>query len=105
MVEHKANEYMDINGLIYFYWVFIYLYIIYLNNKGVKMKITDIKIGKISVPLKTSFKTALRTVNSVEDIIVEVKDTGHVGYGEVAPTGVITGDTTGAIKDHIIILE
>lgn len=70
------------------------------------MKITDIKIGKISVPLKTPFKTALRTVNSVEDIIVEVKtDTGHVGYGEAAPTGVITGDTTGAIvgaiKDHI----
>lgn len=30
------------------------------------MKITDIKIGKISVPLRTSFKTALRTVNSVE---------------------------------------
>ncbi|MDU4862444.1 MAG: dipeptide epimerase [Terrisporobacter othiniensis] len=70
------------------------------------MKITDIKIGKISVPLRTPFKTALRTVSSVEDIIVEVKtDTGHVGYGEAAPTGVITGDTTGAIvgaiKDHI----
>lgn len=70
------------------------------------MKITDIKIGRISVPLRTPFKTALRTVNSVEDIIVEVRtDTGHVGYGEAAPTGVITGDTTGAIvgaiQDHI----
>lgn len=71
------------------------------------MKITDIKIGEISVPLKTPFKTALRTVNSVEDIIVEVHtDTGHIGYGEAPPTGVITGDTKGAIvgalKDHII---
>lgn len=62
------------------------------------MKITDIKIGYISVPLKTPFKTALRTVNSVEDVIVEIHtDTGHIGYGEAAPTGVITGDTTGAI--------
>lgn len=71
------------------------------------MKITDIRIGEISVPLKTPFKTALRTVNSVEDIIVEIHtDTGHVGYGEAPPTGVITGDTKGAIvgalKEHII---
>ncbi len=71
------------------------------------MKITDIRIGEISVPLKTPFKTALRTVNSVEDIIVEIHtDTGHVGYGEAPPTGVITGDTkgsiVGALKDHII---
>ena len=70
------------------------------------MKITKIRIGEISVPLKTPFKTALRTVNSVEDIIVEVHtDTGHIGYGEAPPTGVITGDTKGAIigalRDHI----
>lgn len=70
------------------------------------MKITDIKIGEISVPLTTPFKTALRTVNSVNDVIVEVHtDTGHIGYGEAAPTGVITGDTKGAIigaiRDHI----
>ncbi len=71
------------------------------------MKITDIRIGEISVPLKTPFKTALRTVNSVEDIIVEIHtDTGHISYGEAPPTGVITGDTKGsiigALKDHII---
>jgi len=70
------------------------------------MKITDIRIGEISVPLKTPFKTALRTVNSVEDIIVEVHtDTGNIGYGEAPPTGVITGDTKGsiigALNDHI----
>ena len=70
------------------------------------MKITDIKIGHISVPLKKPFKTALRTVNSVEDIIVKIEtDTGHIGYGEAPPTGVITGDTTGgirgAIEEHI----
>ena len=70
------------------------------------MKITKVRLGRISVPLRTPFKTALRTVNSVEDVIVEIHtDTGHIGYGEAPPTGVITGDTTGAIigaiQDHI----
>ena len=71
------------------------------------MKITEVRIGRISVPLRVPFKTALRRVDSVEDVIVELHtDTGAVGYGEAPPTGVITGDTTGAIigalKDHII---
>ena len=70
------------------------------------MKITDVRLGMISVPLRVPFKTALRTVNSVEDVVVEIHtDTGAVGYGEAPPTGVITGDTTGAIigaiQDHI----
>ena len=70
------------------------------------MKITEVKLGKISVPLRVPFKTALRSVNSVEDVIVEVRtDTGAVGYGEAPPTGAVTGDTTGAIvgaiQDHI----
>lgn len=70
------------------------------------MKITDVKLGMISVPLRVPFKTALRSVSSVEDVVVEIHtDTGHVGYGEAPPTGVITGDTTGAIigaiRDHI----
>ncbi len=70
------------------------------------MKITEIRLGRISVPLRTPFKTALRSVSSVEDVIVEVHtDVGAVGYGEAPPTGAITGDTTGAIvgaiRDHI----
>ena len=70
------------------------------------MKITQVKLGRISTPLRVPFKTALRTVSSVEDVIVELHtDTGAVGYGEAPPTGVITGDTTGAIlgaiQDHI----
>jgi len=70
------------------------------------LKITSIRIGEISVPLRTPFKTALRTVTSVEDIIIEIHtDTGNVGFGEAPPTGVITGDTKGsiigAIRDHI----
>ena len=71
------------------------------------MKITDVRLGMISVPLRVPFKTALRTVNSVEDVVVEIHtDTGAVGYGEAPPTGAVTGDTTGAIlgalRDHLI---
>ena len=70
------------------------------------MKITEVRLGKISVPLRVPFKTALRSVDSVEDVVVEIHtDTGHTGYGEAPPTGAITGDTTGAIigaiQDHI----
>lgn len=52
----------------------------------------------LRVPLKTPFKTALRTVDAVEDIVVTIHtDTGHVGYGEAPPTPPITGDTHGSI--------
>ena len=66
------------------------------------MKITDIRLGMLRVPLKTPFKTALRTVNMIEDIVVMVHtDSGQVGYGEAPPTAVITGDTHGSIIDAI----
>ena len=70
------------------------------------MKITEIRLSILSVPLRVPFKTALRRVDSVEDVVVEIlTDTDETGYGEAPPTGVITGDTTGAIigaiRDHI----
>ena len=66
------------------------------------MKISKITFGMLRVPLKTPFKTALRTVERVEDIVVMVHtDTGHVGYGEAPATAVITGDTHGSIVDAI----
>lgn len=70
------------------------------------MRIREIKIEEIKVPLVTPFKTALRTVNAIEDILVTIKtDTEEIGYGEAAPTAAITGDTKGsiitAIKDYI----
>lgn len=70
------------------------------------MKIMDIQIGRLSLPLAHPFKTALRTVERIEDIAVKVVgEDGLVGYGEAPPTAVITGDTTGsilcAIEDYI----
>ncbi|EGO61759.1 mandelate racemase/muconate lactonizing enzyme family protein [Acetonema longum] len=70
------------------------------------MKIREIKIGKVSIPLKKPFKTALRQVNSAEDIVVKViADSGEIGFGNAPPTAVITGDSQdsiiGAIRDTI----
>ena len=36
------------------------------------MKITAIEIGKIAIPLKTPFITALRRVDVAEDVVVKV---------------------------------
>ena len=66
------------------------------------MKITDIRLGMLRVPLKTPFKTALRTVDTVQDVVVQVHtDTGHIGWGEAPATAVITGDIHGSIIDAI----
>ena len=66
------------------------------------MKITDIRFAMLRVPLKTPFKTALRTIDTVEDIVVVIEtDTGHTGYGEAPATAVITGDTHGSIVEAI----
>lgn len=66
------------------------------------MKIREIQIGRLRVPLQTPFKTALRTVTAVEDIVVLVHtDCGHVGHGSAPATAVITGDTHGSIIEAI----
>ena len=58
------------------------------------MKIREIHLGKVSIPLKKPFKTALREVSSAEDLIIKViADTGEVGFGNSPPTVVITGDS------------
>lgn len=66
------------------------------------MKITDIKMYGVSIPLIKPFKTALRVVNVLETNIVEIStDTGETGFGEASPTAVITGDTTGSMREAI----
>ncbi len=63
------------------------------------MKIAKIDVAEVNIPLVTPFKTALRTVETVNDIVVRVSaDTGEAGYGEAPPTAVITGDTKGSIR-------
>jgi L-alanine-DL-glutamate epimerase-like enolase superfamily enzyme len=66
------------------------------------MKITDIRIETVKIPLIAPFKTALRTVSQIENIMVTVMtDSALLGYGGAAPTAVITGDTLASITGGI----
>lgn len=66
------------------------------------MKITDISHRTVTIPLLVPFKTALRTVKQIENVLVTVTtDAGHCGYGGAAPTAVITGDTLASIRGGI----
>ena len=63
------------------------------------MKISKIETKRLSSPLKRPFQTALRRVESLEDMVVLIHtDKGLVGYGEGAPTPVITGETLGTMQ-------
>ncbi len=66
------------------------------------MKITGIKTGVLRTPLKVPFKTAVRTVDEMTDVIVRIDtDCGISGWGSAPPTGKVTGDTVGSIKGAI----
>ena len=66
------------------------------------MKITAIKTGRLDVPLKVPFKTAVRTVDVMTDVIVRIEtDCGTVGWGSAPPTSKVTGDTIGSITGAI----
>jgi len=70
------------------------------------MFIKDISIGLAQIPLIKPFKTALRTVNTLECILVKITTkSGLVGYGETAPTKAITGDTKESIVEVINFLK
>lgn len=77
------------------------------------MKITDIQIETVTIPLITPFKTALRTVTQIENVVVKVMtDSAFIGYGGAAPTAAITGETLASIigaiehiRDHLVGME
>ena len=63
------------------------------------MKITGFRLGLLSAPLRVPFRTALREVSHVHDIVVELHTAdGAVGRGEAPPTAAVTGETLGSIE-------
>jgi o-succinylbenzoate synthase len=67
------------------------------------MIIRGIETNRIAVPLKKPFKTALRTVETAEAVIVRVhSDDGLTGWGEAPPTVVITGESLDSIESAVI---
>lgn len=70
------------------------------------MKIVDIKIGKVKIPLKRPFKTALRTAYFIEDFVIKVQSSdGLTGYGSCAQTPMITGETNGSLLAALHIIK
>jgi L-alanine-DL-glutamate epimerase-like enolase superfamily enzyme len=69
------------------------------------MKINQIQIAKLRIPLIRPFITALRRTEHVEDIVVILStDNGVIGYGSAASTPVITGDSQESIIGTLQIL-
>ena len=70
------------------------------------MRITGFQLGLLHVPLRTPFKTALRSVEAIEDVVLRLDtDSAQRGYGEAPPTVAITGDSMesilAALRGHI----
>ncbi len=62
------------------------------------MKISEIHIAQLSIPLTRPFITAVRRTDCVNDVVLMIKtDKGAIGYGSAASTPAITGDDTESI--------
>lgn len=58
------------------------------------MRINNFSLAMLRIPLVTPFRTSLRTVDRVEDVVVMLgTECGAVGYGSAPATAAITGDT------------
>jgi len=69
------------------------------------MLIQRITVGEVKVPLKVPFRTALRTVNELHDLVLIIEtDTGLKGYGEATATAVITGDLLDSMRAALALL-
>jgi len=66
------------------------------------MHITRIETALLRIPLKSPFTTALRSVDTLQEVVVLIHtDTGHTGYGAAPPTAPITGETIGSVLDAV----
>ena len=67
------------------------------------MLIKHLHVKSETIPLKKPFKTVLRIVEEIENIIVEiVLEDGTTGIGAAAPTFVITGDSHESIEAALV---
>lgn len=63
------------------------------------MQIRTVETFLVSSLLRKPFITALRTVHTVQSVIIKLTtDNGLIGWGEAVPTHVITGDCIGGIR-------
>jgi L-Ala-D/L-Glu epimerase len=66
------------------------------------IKITHFTLSSIQIDLKTPFKTALREVSQVDDVVLHIHtDSEHIGIGSAPPTVAITGEDKSDISNYI----
>lgn len=69
------------------------------------MLIQRITVGEVKVPLKVPFKTALRSVSEVHDLVLTIEtDSGLKGYGSATATAVITGDLVDSMRAALALI-
>ena len=69
------------------------------------MLIQRITVGEVKVPLKVPFRTALRCVNEVHDLVLTIEtDSGLKGYGSATATAVITGDLMDSMRAALALI-
>jgi len=93
---------------VYFHFKIVVLFAIMCENGSQEweMRVVQIDIGIVEIPLIKPFKTALRVVDRLESIVVCITtDNGLTGYGETAPTEAITGDSKESILKSLEILS
>jgi L-alanine-DL-glutamate epimerase-like enolase superfamily enzyme len=62
------------------------------------VNIVRAELAMLRIPLRTTFRTALRTVERAEDVVLRLHtDDGRVGHGSAPATPQITGDTHASI--------
>lgn len=70
------------------------------------MKINSIKVTVLKVPLNRPFKTAIRSADYIEDLLITIETDEIVGYGSAPATTALTGDTIEgmqAIMQNIVL--
>ncbi|MHC3995231.1 dipeptide epimerase [Thiomicrolovo sp. ZZH C-3] len=66
------------------------------------MTISSARVFRASLPLATPFVTALRRVDDVVFVILELQtDSGHTAYGSAPATKAITGETLESIEEAL----
>ncbi|MEG2353754.1 MAG: dipeptide epimerase [Clostridium sp.] len=70
------------------------------------MKIIDIKVGEIDLPLSKSYKRGCLTIDKSEEVVVKIfTDCGEIGLGSAVATPNITGETKESIVGTIKYLK
>jgi L-Ala-D/L-Glu epimerase len=65
------------------------------------VKIDQVRHSRVEVALHETFRTAIRSTDSISAIRVEVRAGGRIGVGFATATPAITGDTVESIEAHL----